>query len=419
MVPLFVTFCSQCWLVMLEMAPYLLFGFALAGLMSIWISPAWTERHLGGRGIGPVIKATLLGVPLPLCSCSVIPVVASMRRHGASRAAATLFLLSTPQTGVDSIAVTYALLGPVFAVFRPIAAIVTGLLGGTLVLAAGNGKSAEADAPPECKDSCCSGDRSRPAWLRAVQYGFVTLPRDLVWPLLAGVAIAGAISAGLPEDYIHEHLGAGTASILVLMAAGIPLYICATASVPIAAGLIHLGASPGAALAFLIVGAATNPAAVTTVWKLLGRRTLVVYLATVALSAFACGFALDGVYRVLGQWLPQIATAAGACAGHTVEQFGLWSNVCAIVLLAILLASRLPIRGKKKPAAASNAAGDAHFLLPARTSGVTQLDKICLNRPCMNCLQRQQSAPYLASASLNQKRNGFRGPPPAIAFLVP
>ena len=347
---LLINFCSQCWLVMLEMAPYLLFGFALAGLMSIWISPAWTERHLGGRGFVPVIKATLLGVPLPLCSCSVIPVVASMRRHGASRAAATSFLLSTPQTGVDSIAITYALLGPVFAVFRPIAAIVTGLLGGSLVLAAGNGKSAQPDASPECTDSCCSGDRARPAWLRALHYGFVTLPRDLVWPLLAGVAIAGAISAGLQKDFIHDHLGAGTGSILVLMAAAIPLYICATASVPIAAGLIHLGASQGAALAFLIVGAATNPAAVTTVWKLLGRRTLMVYLTTVALSALACGFALDGVFRVLGQWLPRIAAASGACGDHTVEQFGVWSNLCAIVLLAVLLGSRLP----RKRAAAPN-----------------------------------------------------------------
>ncbi len=375
MIPLFVTFCSQCWLVMLEMAPYLLFGFALAGLMSIWISPAWTERHLGGRGIVPVIKATLLGVPLPLCSCSVIPVVASMRRHGASRAAATSFLLSTPQTGVDSIAVTYALLGPVFAVFRPIAAIVTGLLGGSLVLAAGNSKSAEPDVPPECTDSCCSGDRARPAWLRAVQYGFVTLPRDLVWPLLAGVAIAAAISTALPEHFIHEHLGTGTASILVLMAAGIPLYICATASIPIAAGLIHLGASQGAALAFLIVGAATNPAAVTTVWKLLGRRTLLVYLTTVALSSLACGFALDGVFRVLDQWLPRIATAGGACAVHTVEQFGIWSKLCAIVLLAVLLGSRLPRRRTLKPLPAASQAKDSHSCCQDEHPALHQLTK--------------------------------------------
>jgi len=341
----------QCWVVLLEMAPYLLFGFALAGLMSIWISPAWTERHLGGRGVGPVVKATLLGVPLPLCSCSVIPVVASMRRHGASRAAATSFLLSTPQTGVDSIAVTYALLGPVFAVFRPIAAIITGLLGGLLVLLAGHGNSSQADTPPECTDPCCSGDGSRPAWRRALQYSFVTLPRDLAWPLLVGVAIAGAIAAILPADFFHNYVGGGIVSILVLMAAGIPLYICATASVPIAAGLIHhMNVSPGAAMAFLVVGAATNPAAVATVWKLLGRRTTIVYLVTIAISALLCGLALNGLFDALGHWFPQVAASAGpACAGPAGEQFGIWSNLCAVVLVAVLLSAKLPFRRKQEP----------------------------------------------------------------------
>ncbi len=339
---------------MLEMAPYLLFGFALAGLLSIWISPEWIERHLGGRGIGPVVKATLLGIPLPLCSCSVIPVVASMRRHGASRAAATSFLLSTPQTGVDSIAVTYALLGPIFAIFRPIAALISGVLGGVLVLLFGKTKSTQADMPPVCTDACCSGDRKRPAWRRAAQYGFRTLPRDLAWPLLVGVVIAGAMAAGakaaaLPTDSLQTHLG-GVLSILVLMAIGIPLYVCATASVPIAAGLIHLGASPGAALAFLIVGASTNPAAVTTVWKVLGRRTTVVYLVTVALSALVCGLALDGLTSLLVHWRPQLeACTAAACGSHMTEHFGFWSQVWAVALLAVLLSSKLPLGGKPKP----------------------------------------------------------------------
>jgi len=353
------SFVSQCWLVILEMAPFLLFGFALAGLLSIWISPEWTERHLGGKGIGPVLKATLLGIPLPLCSCSVIPVVASMRRHGASRAAATSFLLSTPQTGVDSIAVTYALLGPIFAAFRPIAALVSGVLGGLLVLVFGKANSAETDMPPACTDSCCAGDRTAPAWLRAVRYGFVTLPRDLAWPLLAGVAIAGAITAALPADSLPRHIGSGLLSILVLMAAGIPLYVCATASVPIAAGLIRLGASPGAALAFLIVGASTNPATVTMVWKFLGRRTMVVYLVTVGLSAVVCGLALDGLSNWLVHELPQLAAGtAGACVGHMPEQFGLWSNVWAIMLLAVLVGSRLPSRGKTEPAETPNPAAE-------------------------------------------------------------
>ncbi len=188
-----------------------------------------------------------------------------------------------------------------------------------------------------------------------MQFGFVTLPRDLAWPLLAGVVIAGAISAVAPADYMHKHLGGGIASILVLMAAGIPLYICATASVPIAAGLMHhMGASPGAALAFLIVGAATNPAAVTTVWKLLGRRTTLVYLLTVALSALGCGLALDGLFTALGRWLPQIAASGAVHVAHAAEHFGIASNLCAIVLLAVLLGSRLPARGKGRPADAAH-----------------------------------------------------------------
>ncbi len=351
MLALVCNFVWQCWLVILEMGPYLLFGFALAGLMSIWISPEWTERHLGGKGFGPVLKATLLGIPLPLCSCSVIPVVASMRRHGASRAAATSFLLSTPQTGVDSIAVTYALLGPIFAVFRPLAALLSGVLGGALVLVFGHANSAEADLPPACTEACCSGDRRTPAWRRALRYGFVTLPRDLAWPLLAGVLIAGAITALFPPSYrLQEHLGSGLLSILVLMAAGIPLYVCATASVPIAAGLIHLGASTGAALAFLIVGAATNPAALTTVWKVLGRRTVLIYLTTVGLSAILCGLGLDLLQGWLVQWLPQAAAyTPAACAGHMPEQAGVWSNLCGVVLLAVLAGSKLLKPSKTEP----------------------------------------------------------------------
>ncbi len=346
-------FVSQSWGVIVEMAPYLLFGFALAGLMSIWLSPAWTERHLGGKGFGPVVQATLLGIPLPLCSCSVIPVVASMRKHGASRAAATSFLLSTPQTGVDSIAITYALLGPVFAIFRPIAAIVSGLLGGGLVLLFGRAKSAEADTPPACADPCCSGDKSAPAWLRALQYGFVTMPRDLAIPLLVGVAIAGAIAATLPADSLQKNLGGGLVSILILMAAGIPLYVCATASVPIAAGLIHLGASPGAALAFLIVGASTNPAAVTTVWKVMGRRTTVIYLVTVALSAILCGLTLDLLPHWLERFLPAAAAACTTgCATHA-EEAGFWSNLWATILIGVLFAARLPLGRKTTPVEAA------------------------------------------------------------------
>jgi hypothetical protein len=324
----------ESWRVWCEMAPFLLVGFLVAGALSVCISAEWVERHLGRRGLSSVWKAAILGVPLPLCSCGVIPVAASMRRHGASRAAVTAFLLSTPQTGVDSIAATYALLGPVFAAFRPVAALISGLLGGVLVVLLGESKqerAAERVAPPACTEACCIGDRSRPALMRALSYGLVTLPRDVGGALLLGVLIAGLMGVLVPPHQLHAYLGGGILSILLLMAAGVPIYVCATASVPIAAGFMHMGASPGAALAFLIAGSVTNPATFTTVWKVLGRRTALLYLLSAAASAVGCGLLLDQVFA----W---VSTAAPQLDAHTHEMtHGGWLSTCwAAALLAVL-----------------------------------------------------------------------------------
>ena len=175
------------WEVVGEMSPYLLLGFGLAGVLFVLISPRVVERHLGGRGIWPVFKASLFGVPLPLCSCGVIPVSASLRRHGASKAATIAFLLSTPQTGVDSIAVTYGLLGPVFAIFRPIAALVTGFVGGGLVQILGEPNetdTANESATDTCTEVCCADRSARGVLSRVLRYGLVTLPRDIGAALL-------------------------------------------------------------------------------------------------------------------------------------------------------------------------------------------------------------------------------------------
>ncbi len=335
MLDIIVRVALESWAVLGEMAPYLLFGFLMAGVLSICISPEFIERHLGGRGFGPVVKAALFGVPLPLCSCGVIPVAASFRRHGASRAATTSFLLSTPQTGVDSIAITYALLGTAFAVYRPIIALATGLLGGLLVMLFArsnrNGDAAE-EPPPECHESCCSEDGAKRhiAW-RALQYGFVTLPRDIGLPLLGGVVIAGAITAFLPANEWKPYLGGGVLSILLMMALGIPIYVCASASVPIAAGLIHAGASPGAVLAFLIAGPASNAATITTVWKLLGRRTIFLYLLTIAVSAVGAGLLLDWLLPTMQIKVPDLGEQC-----HDAMKGGWVSASWAVLLLAVL-----------------------------------------------------------------------------------
>jgi uncharacterized membrane protein YraQ (UPF0718 family)/copper chaperone CopZ len=326
----------ESWLVLGQMSPYLLFGFLVAGLLSIWFSPEWIERHLGGRGFGPVLKASLLGVPLPLCSCGVIPVSASLRRHGASRAATTSFLLSTPQTGVDSIAVTWGLLGPVFGIFRPIVAFITGLLGGMLVHFFGE-KDPLDDAghivkTTPCTESCCMERGKSNFFVRMLRFGFLTLPRDIGVSLLFGVLVAGAIGAFVPANELKPYLGNQIVSILIMIAVGIPLYVCATASVPIAVGLIHLGASPGAALAFLIAGPATNAATVSTTWKLLGKRSTLLYLATIALSAIICGMGLDWLMSYISIHLPEISSHSH----HHMEEAGWISNLWAIALLGVI-----------------------------------------------------------------------------------
>ncbi len=334
----------ESWIVFSQMAPYLLFGFLVAGILSVYVSSEWVERHLGGSGLTPVFKASLFGIPLPLCSCGVIPVSASFYRHGANRASTTSFLLSTPQTGVDSILVTYSLLGPVFAVFRPIAALITGVLGGALVqfFDSENGSgSAEKSAPDACEDDCCTGDEKENSFIRMLRYGFITLPKDIGTALLTGILIAGLISALVPPDYLTIYIGGGILSIMIMIIAGVPVYVCATASVPIAAGFMHIGASPGAALAFLIAGPATNAAAFTTVYKILGKRTAIIYMVTVVFSAFTCGLLLDWIIPFVESSFSNLGAIS-----HEHHELDWISNTWSIILIGVLAASYLK---KQKP----------------------------------------------------------------------
>jgi uncharacterized membrane protein YraQ (UPF0718 family) len=220
----------------------------------------------------------------------------SLYKHKASKAAAVSFLLSTPQTGIDSILVTYGLLGPLFAVFRPVAAFLTGIVGGTLVNIFDKTPAQTKDDSQNCDDECChSSPRSSKILraMRALRYGFVVLPRDIAKPLVVGLVIAAFISALVPKDFFADKLPPGLPSMLVMMVLGIPVYVCATASVPIAAAMMLKGLGAGAAFVFLVTGPATNAAAIVTIWKVLGRRTAIIYLFTVAGCALAGGLLLD------------------------------------------------------------------------------------------------------------------------------
>ena len=290
---------SEFWETMLEMSPYLLFGFAVAGLLSVVIRAEQVERHLGGSRFLGILKASLFGIPLPLCSCGVIPVAASLRRHGAGKGAVASFLISTPQTGVDSLMVTYSLLGPLFAVFRPLAALVSGLVGGTLVELADKGKE-DVEEIEVCQDECCAHGATKRIWpIRALRYGFVTLPRDIGKSMLLGLAIAGVIAVLVPDDFFANYIGAGLAGMFFMMLLGIPVYVCATASVPIAVAMMAKGISPGAALVFLVTGPATNAAAIAALWKILGSRSAIAYLLSVAGVALVSGIVLDYLFGVV------------------------------------------------------------------------------------------------------------------------
>ncbi len=322
------------WVVLAEMAPYLLLGFLVAGFLSVLLPPSVVERHLGGRGFLSILKASALGVPLPLCSCSVIPVAASLRAHGASRGAVTSFLVSTPQTGVDSILATYGLLGPVFTFFRVGAALVSGLLGGAAVSLLegrdGAGEKEGARERPEgeegCGGACCGGERKKGFVLPALRYGFVTLPGEIGGPLLLGLLAAALITVLLPPSFFSDLVPPGPLQILALMAGGIPIYICATGSIPLAAGLILAGVSPGAAFALLMTGPATNAATVGTVWKVMGGRTCLVYLGSMILCAFFSGLLLDRLVPP-GRIRAFVAGGSGP---------GLAAHLSAAALLALL-----------------------------------------------------------------------------------
>jgi len=280
------------WATVAEMSPYLLFGFLVAGILSVLISQSIVERHLGAKGIWPLVKASLFGVPLPLCSCGVIPVSMSLHKHGASKASTISFLLSTPQTGADSILVSLSLLGPLFAIFRPLAAFVTGIIGGVLVDVFDKEPEGEKKELQECTEECCRGNQDKKI-VRSLKYGFVTLPRDIGKAMLLGLIIAAVISALVPDGYFAEHLGTGIFAMVVMMFLGIPVYVCATASVPVAAALILKGLTPGAAIVFLMTGPATNAASFVTIWKTLGHKTATTYLLTVAGCALLSGILLD------------------------------------------------------------------------------------------------------------------------------
>jgi uncharacterized membrane protein YraQ (UPF0718 family) len=339
-----------CWNMLVTMAPYICLGFLMAGTLHIFVSPQTILKYLGKGRIKSVIYAALLGIPLPLCSCAVLPTTTSLKKQGANNGAAISFLISTPETGVDSIAVTYALLDPIMMVFRPLAALFTAVVAGLTENFLGNSYAANADqqtAPNlSCRvDNCCDGNNCSPAEHRAhhalseklyagLRHGFGEVLDDIAGWLFIGLAIAGAINVLIPEAWLKTYLSGGVHSMLVMLVVGIPFYICATASTPIAAALILKGVSPGAALVFLLAGPATNAATISVVYGLFKKRATTIYLGSIALCSVFMGLLLDNIYA-------RFNIAAHAVAGQAAELIPHWLSVAIAILLLALMVNSL------------------------------------------------------------------------------
>ena len=304
-----------------ESGPYLLVGFALAGFLKIIIPEQRVFRYLGPDTLTSVALASLLGIPIPLCSCSVLPVAMTLRQSGASRGATTSFLISTPETGLDSIGITYALLDPIMTVARPLAALTTAMVTGALVTAlerlgwAGEPGSLPLDADDGCHEHDHDvGDLPSHGWARvqaiirrSLSYAFGPLMDDLTPWLILGFLISGLIVMVVPDNFFILYVPAGWAAYLLMLVVGTPIYICAAAATPVAVALIAKGLDPGAALVLLLVGPATNVTTMLVIARLLGKRILVLHLVGVMGCALVLGAILDELYMLLSIDLSRIA----------------------------------------------------------------------------------------------------------------
>ncbi len=345
MLDLVIGILAECWDILLESAPYVLFGFFATGLLRALVPEDVVARHLGKSSVGSVLKASLFGVPLPLCSCAVIPAAIGLRKQGASKGASAAFLVSVPETGVDSVAITWALLDPVMTIVRPVAAFLTATITGLLInLLPEEAAQPEDKEQSSCGNSCCGAEQApqQPLMRRlrdGQTFAFGELLGDIGKWLLIGILVAGVISFLVPDDFMTRYLGSEFISLLIMLAVGIPLYICASASTPIAAVLILKGLSPGAALVFLLAGPATNAATLTVVYRFFGRAATGIYLASIAVSSLLFGFLLNRFYALAGidiiSWVKP----------HEISASSPFAVVSAVLLLVLIGKNFLP--GKK------------------------------------------------------------------------
>ncbi len=354
---------TDSWDLLLESSVYVIFGLLVGGILRAFLNPGSVARHLGTGRFKSVFTAAFMGIPLPLCSCGVLPAAVSLKKQGADKGAVTAFMISTPESGVDSIAITWALLDPIMTIARPVAAFVTAAVAGISENFLGRKTEEKARLPDlTCPvDGCCDGmncsaeeHKNHHTLTEKIRAGLKFAVTD-VWSDMAvwfffGLLLAGVITTLIPEDVFSRYLGGGLSSMLLILVIGIPLYICATASTPIAAALILKGVSPGAALVFLLVGPATNITSLTVLLGVLGKRATAIYFVAVASCAVLFGLAVDQVYLSLG-------ISAQAMIGTASELFPYTLELAGAVILLLLSVKPIARRIKAKLSKKENYCG--------------------------------------------------------------
>ena len=312
------------------MSPYLLLGFFFAGVLKVWFPEKWIDRYMGKGNLKSVINTAIIGIPLPLCSCGVLPTGISFYKNGASKGSSVSFLISTPQTGVDSVLVTYSLLGLPFAIARVMVALITGVAGGLLTNLISGENSGPKQEIKQCRTS--STKKNGHSLVRVLKYGFNEFLMDIAKWLIIGILVAAALSTIIPDDFFTMYLKNEALSMFSILLASIPLYLCATASVPIAAVLMMKGLSPGAALILLMAGPATNAATITLIKNVFGNKTLFSYLGSIIGGAVVFGLLIN--HLLPREWFQMIETSH---LHHQHELLPGWFKVFSSAVLVCLI----------------------------------------------------------------------------------
>lgn len=324
------SFLTDIWHICNSMSPYILLGFLLAGLLHEFVPADFYIRHLSGKNFRSVLLSALFGIPLPLCSCGVIPTAMGLRREGISKGATVSFLISTPQTGVDSIIATYSLMGLPFALLRPFVALATALFGGSLINQFDTENETQYDARPhkremETKGSC--GKRMA----SALRYGMVDMIADIGKWLIIGLITAGIITTLVPAEWFSVFQDNSLLSMLAILILSIPMYLCATGSIPIAVALMLKGLSPGCALVLLLAGPASNMASILVIKNVLGKRALFIYLLSIVIGTIVFGLGID--YLLPREWFTENLVSLDECC-HAHSQW--FPTICTLILALLL-----------------------------------------------------------------------------------